>query len=105
MSMDEFSECKDCGKQSSIALWVQVFRSLDQAKMSSGGLGFLSSILPGPGALKVRMCYECGVFKPTMEFSPEELESMKKFAGEQADKVKLAESVGKILGLDKKETV
>ena len=98
MSLDGFSECKTCKQHLAAVVWIQAFRSIDQAKMHGQGPDFLSALMPGPGMLKIELCWGCQIFRPCLEFTDEEKVELEKFKGEQQKRTEIGEKLGGLFG-------
>lgn len=98
MSLDALTECTECKGHSAIVMWVQAFRSFDQARLHGAAPDFLSCMIPGPGILKVEICGNCRTFRPLFNYTKEEEEAIRKYKELNESKNRTAESLGKLLG-------
>lgn len=98
MSLDSFAECKVCKQHLAATVWIQAFGSFSAAKTHGSGPDFLSALTPGPGLLKIEVCFGCQTFRPCMDFTEEEKTEMEKYKGEQEKSAKLGNDFGKLFG-------
>lgn len=102
MSMDNFVECSTCKAHMAARLWVRLYGSLEAADFVGGGMDFLSALLPSPAVIKVEVCFSCKKFAPSLDYTPDEKEAMKKRNEEALKKnesmTKINDSLGKIFG-------
>lgn len=99
MSLDGFLECKVCKQHLAATVWIQAFSSFVTAKMYGRGPDFLSALVPGPGLLKIEVCFGCQTFRPCVDITDEEKAEMEKYKLEQEKSAKTGESLGKLFGL------
>lgn len=104
MSLDQFRECSSCKQHTAAYMWLQTFCSFEHARATGSGVDFLNVLMPRPGLLKVEVCFSCNKFVPTTDFTEEEKAGIVEFGKSQRKSVEAMEMLGKVLGLDKKDT-
>ena len=98
MSLDNLSECADCGAHASATLWMQFFGSMQEAHNHGSGPDFMSFFLRGPMVLKVHVCLSCKNMKLAMNYTPEEEAAQKKYAEDMQKKNKTLGDMGELFG-------
>jgi hypothetical protein len=78
MSLDNFVECPSCKQHTAARIWICVYGSLEHARATQSSPDFLSMMIPGPGILKMELCFSCKRFSPCLEFTPEEEAAIKR---------------------------
>ena len=97
--MQGYEKCETCQEQKAVKLWIQVHLSFGAARMSGQGPEWMSALGPGPGILKVQVCFSCSTFRPCLEFTDEEQEAMKKYAKDQKESAERSNDLGSLFGL------
>lgn len=93
----DFVKCTSCHEKKAARSWIQVFGSFEAARMHGEGPEFLSSLLPGPGCLKIEICAACQVIKVCLDYSEEELKAMNDHAAQQKERNASTEKLGQML--------
>lgn len=102
MSLDALTECTECKGHSAVRMWIRLYQSIELAQVSHSD-DFLSSMLPGPGLLKVEICVSCRTLRPLLDYTNEEKAAITKYKELNESRNRTAENLGKIFGLGKKE--
>lgn len=98
MSFDNLSECKSCGAHMSTTMWMQFFRSAQEAEMYGQGPEFLSVFTLGPIAFKVNMCFGCKEINLSTDYTAEEEAALQERAQRHQKKMKTVADMGKLFG-------
>jgi hypothetical protein len=95
----DFIECPKCHKKFAAQVWIQAFRTIEQAKSHDGATpDFLAFLTPAPGLLKIQLCFNCQSFQPCVEFTEEEQKAMQAYVGEQDSRTKLGAQMATLFG-------
>jgi hypothetical protein len=101
MSLDNFIECSSCKQHTAALVWICVYGSLEHARTAQNAPDFMSIMVPGPGVLKMEICFSCMKFSPCTNYTPEEMAALKKDSEQQLKVAKEGEKLGKLFGFFK----
>lgn len=112
MSLDNFVECSTCGKHMAVKAWQRLYGSLNLARLQScpdfiktaaPGPVILKIAAPGPIILKIEMCFACGRFAPTLDYSAKEQSDLDEYNKQNAEIKQMVEKIEAVLGQKPKE--
>lgn len=96
-------KCPVCEDENCLSIWIQIFRSFDQAASSGQVPDWLGALAPGPAPIKMTMCFSCGAFRPSGDLTEEEIKEMKEYGVKQNERGELGEQMAKLFGFVKED--